>query len=403
MQQPQFRHLCLHQRSHHRRHCRRALSLHVLRARPSAPDPADAAAFATAFANVAQYTNTSTGTAPGPNLPSGYYASSTEINTLGNILAACVNSTGGSALGSNSSDGTACGNLFNLTRSAGVAPTNTVNSLINILNNPTQNVSSLFSLPQPIAPFQPSLSVAPSTWALPILQMAATPTFSIAGGTYSSAQFVILSDTTSGAVIHYTVDGSTPTSASPIASGTITVSSSQTINAIAQAGGFATSAVASAAYTITGSTSTYTVNGQIIIPNCGVSSIPPVTVTLTHGSVVVQTTTTNTSGNYSFSGVPAGTYTVTPSIVGPSAVFYPSSQTTIVNNSFSIPSVPGQPWLYRLRNSRVHRFANRPQLSIPEPHQLRRRRNDRNEHLQQGRLHRTRRAARSLHPPGFYG
>jgi hypothetical protein len=295
--------------------------------------PTDAAAFATAFGNVSEYTNTSTGTAPGPNLPGGYYASSTEINTLGNIVASCVNSTGGSA-----GDGTACGNLFNLTRSSGVAPTNTVASLINILNNPTQNVYNLFTLPQPIAPFQPSLSVPPSTWALPILPIAATPTFSVTGGTYSSAQFVTLSDATSGAIIHFTTDGSTPTSASPIASGAITVSSSQTINAIAQAGGYATSAVASAAYTITGSTSTYTVNGQIIIPNCGVSSIPPITVTLTSGGVVVQTTTTNTSGNYSFSGVPNGTYTVTPSIVGPSSVFYPTTQAAIVNgNSVTSP------------------------------------------------------------------
>ena len=58
----------------------------------------DAAAFATAFGNVAEYTNTSTGAAPGPSLPGGFYASSTEINTLSNILASCVNSTGGSAV-----------------------------------------------------------------------------------------------------------------------------------------------------------------------------------------------------------------------------------------------------------------------------------------------------------------
>jgi hypothetical protein len=302
----------------------------------------DATAFATAFGNVSEYTNTTTGTAPGPSLPLGYYASSTEINTLGNIIAACVNSTGGSAVGSSSSDGSACGNLFNLTRSGGVAPTNTVAALLNILNNPTQNAASLFSLPQPIAPFQPSLNTAPTTWALPILPMATTPFFSIGTGTYSSAQFVTITDTTSGAVIHYTTDGSTPTSASPIATGTITVSSSETLNAIAQAGGYATSAVASAAYTITGSTSTYTISGQVIIPNCGITSIPipPMTITLTTGaSIVVQTTTTDTNGNYSFSGIPNGTYTLTPSIVGPSSVFYPSNQAAVVSgNNVSSPS-----------------------------------------------------------------
>jgi hypothetical protein len=298
----------------------------------------DAAAFATAFGNVAEYTNTATGTAPGPSLPGGFYASSTEINTLSNILASCVNSTGGSAVGSNSSDGTACGNLFNLSRSGGVAPTNTIQALINILNNPTQNASSLFALGGAITPFQPVLSAAPSTWALPILQMAATPTFSIAGGTYSSAQFVTLSDTTTGAVIYYTTDGSIPTSSSPIYSGTITVSSSEAINAIAQASGFATSAVASAAYTITGSTSTFNVSGQVnLTTGCGSTAVPPITVTLTHASTVVQTTTTDTSGNYYFSGVPNDTYTVTPSISGPSSVFSPTSQSVTVSGSGSSP------------------------------------------------------------------
>jgi len=298
----------------------------------------DAAAFATAFSSVAEYTNTATGSAPGPTLPSGYYASSNEINTLGNILAACINSAGGSAIGTNSSDGSACGNLFNLTRSGSTAPTNTVGAIINILNNPNQNVSSLFNLPQPVTPFQPIDNVAPTSWSLPILPIAATPTFSPIGATYSSAQFVTISSNTSGATIHYTTDGSTPTSASPIASGAITVSSSETLNAIAQAGGYATSAVGSAGYTITGSTSTYTVSGQITIPNCGVTSNPPMTVTLTHGTTIVQTTTSNTSGNFSFSGVPNDTYSVTPSITGPSSVFYPTAQTVAVNGS-SINSV----------------------------------------------------------------
>jgi hypothetical protein len=290
----------------------------------------DAAAFATAFSNVAEYTNTATGSAPGPSLPGGMYASSTEINTLGNILAPCINSAGGVA-----GDSSACGNLFNLTKSGSVAPTNTVGAILNILNNPTQNASSLFALGGAITPFQPALTTTPSTWALPILQMAATPTFSIAGGTYSSAQFVTLSDTTTGNVIYYTTDGSTPTSSSPIYSGTITVSSSETINAIAQAGGYATSALASAAYTITGSTSTFNVSGQIIIPNCGVPSIPTMTVTLTSGSTIVQTTTSNGNGNFTFSGVPNDTYTVTPSIGGPSSVFSPTSQSVTVSGSGS--------------------------------------------------------------------
>lgn len=290
----------------------------------------DAAAFATAFSSVSEYTNTTSGTAPGPTLPSGYYASSTEINTLGNIIASCINSIGGSA-----GDNSPCGNLFNLTKSGTTAPTTTLGAMLNILNNPTQNVSALFSLPQPITPFQPVDSVAPSSWALPILQMAATPTFSPVGGSYGSAQFVTISDATSGAVIHYTTDGSTPTSASPIysaSSGAITVSSSETLNAIAQAGGYATSAVGSASYTMTGSTSTYSVGGQLTLNNnCNSSALPAITLTLTNGTTVVQTT--SSTGNFAFNGVPNGTYTITPSLSGPAAEFYPSTQTVSVGNN----------------------------------------------------------------------
>lgn len=79
---------------------------------------------------------------------------------------------------------------------------------------------------------------------------AATPTFSLAAGTYTSAQTVTISDVTSGATIYYTTDGTTPTTGSTVYSGAITVSSSETIEAIATATGYSASAVASASYTI---------------------------------------------------------------------------------------------------------------------------------------------------------
>jgi serine/threonine-protein kinase len=44
----------------------------------------------------------------------------------------------------------------------------------------------------------------------------APPVFTPAAGAYAEAQPVVISDTTPNAVIHYTVDGSTPTDASPI-------------------------------------------------------------------------------------------------------------------------------------------------------------------------------------------
>jgi hypothetical protein len=79
---------------------------------------------------------------------------------------------------------------------------------------------------------------------------AATPTFSPAAGTYTSAQNVTISTTTPGATLHYTDDGTTPTTASPTYAGPVAVAATTTLKAIAVAAGFTQSAVATAIYTI---------------------------------------------------------------------------------------------------------------------------------------------------------
>lgn len=78
----------------------------------------------------------------------------------------------------------------------------------------------------------------------------ATPTFSPVAGAYVGPQMVTISSVTAGAAIHYTVDGSTPTAASPLYSAAITVSVSETVKAIGVKAGYSNSAVGSAAYTI---------------------------------------------------------------------------------------------------------------------------------------------------------
>ena len=82
------------------------------------------------------------------------------------------------------------------------------------------------------------------------LPAAVTPIFSPIAGTYTTTQTVIISDTTPGAVIYYTTNGVAPTTGSSLYSGSISVSTTQTLEAIATANGYNQSAVGSAAYTI---------------------------------------------------------------------------------------------------------------------------------------------------------
>lgn len=97
--------------------------------------------------------------------------------------------------------------------------------------------------------FADSLSGAAVSLAV-VNPLAAPPTFSPVAGTYPTAQTVTISDTTPGASIHYTTNGTTPTASSTAYGGPIAVTNSETIEAIAIANGYSTSAVASASYTI---------------------------------------------------------------------------------------------------------------------------------------------------------
>jgi hypothetical protein len=85
------------------------------------------------------------------------------------------------------------------------------------------------------------------------LQVAATPTFSPAAGTITSTQAITLSDLTTGSLIYYTIDGTTPApgiGTTKQYAAAFALSSSATVKAMAAATGYANSAVASAAYTV---------------------------------------------------------------------------------------------------------------------------------------------------------
>jgi N-acetylneuraminic acid mutarotase len=81
-----------------------------------------------------------------------------------------------------------------------------------------------------------------------VLPQAATPIISSSNPPPSLALTVTISDATPGATINYTTNGTTPTTGSDLYSGPITVSSNETLEAIATASGYSTSAVATATY-----------------------------------------------------------------------------------------------------------------------------------------------------------
>jgi len=105
--------------------------------------------------------------------------------------------------------------------------------------------------------------VASATYTLQMMP----PAFSPAGGTYTTSQSVTVSEP--GAQIYYTTDGSTPTTASTLETAPISVTKTTTVKAIAALAGWKSSSVASATYTINGTTSTQKVQTPTFTPAGG--------------------------------------------------------------------------------------------------------------------------------------
>lgn len=114
---------------------------------------ADANLLAAAFTLANQYVDSATGRTPGRNVPAGMTPPAFELNTLGNIVASCVNSAGGTA-----GDSSPCGTLFAATSLPGSVPADTLSALLNLSVNPALNTSTLFGLASPTGPFQPVLT-----------------------------------------------------------------------------------------------------------------------------------------------------------------------------------------------------------------------------------------------------
>lgn len=119
---------------------------------------------ALAFSNAALLVDIASGTAGGANLATGVTVPTAELNSLGNILASCVNTS--------SSGSAPCGALFSAT-SAG----DTFGSALAIAKNAgAPAITGLYALPGAQAPFQPSLaqSGAPNDFTVAVT-MAGSP------------------------------------------------------------------------------------------------------------------------------------------------------------------------------------------------------------------------------------
>ncbi len=161
---------------------------------------ADPIGMAAAFHLANSLASTAAGTAGGPALAGGLAAPTTTINTLADLLAACVNTPGGTA-----GDGSLCGTLF--LNAGGPSTTDTAAAMLAIANHPTRNVSALFGLLSPVSPFQPMLTSAPASFAATLTNapLTADPVISPNPGFVLPGQIFTftITDSTPGAVIYY--------------------------------------------------------------------------------------------------------------------------------------------------------------------------------------------------------
>ncbi|HTQ41102.1 MAG TPA: chitobiase/beta-hexosaminidase C-terminal domain-containing protein, partial [Pirellulales bacterium] len=143
-------------------------------------------------------------------------------------------------------------------------------------------------------------AVASATYSF---AQAATPTFSPSSGPITNRTSISITCSTTGAVIYYTLDGSTPNTNSAIYTSPITLNGGTTLNAMAAAGGYLNSAVQSTFYQLVqtatpvfsppsgvvaygsaisiscatpGATIYFTIDGSTPTSNSAVYSVPPI-------------------------------------------------------------------------------------------------------------------------------
>jgi len=121
-----------------------------------------------------------------------------------------------------------------------------------------------------------------AVYTINIPDTAATPTANPPAGTYTAEQTVTLTTSTLDAAIHYTIDGSNPTTDSALYASPITISTTTTLKAITVKSGMNNSELLESLYTITLPVFTVTFNAD------GGTPAPASPVDVTSGSIITQ-------------------------------------------------------------------------------------------------------------------
>ena len=125
-------------------------------------DPAQAVGLIHAMSSASLLADYTRGTAPGPYASSSAVVSVAAVNTVANIIAACVNSAAVSA---------SCSTLLSSTSAA-----DTFAASMAMAQSPGANVSTLYGLITPQSPFAPALGTAPGDFTLGVKITAASMT-----------------------------------------------------------------------------------------------------------------------------------------------------------------------------------------------------------------------------------
>jgi streptogramin lyase len=147
--------------------------------------PVSRTGIANAFLNSPNLENIATGVALTTTPAGNGTAPQAMVNTLANILSACINSTNTATAPSSQ-----CTTLFANARfsgSTGTTPTDTATAAINIAHNPGSNIATLYGLSPASPPFLPALTSVPNDFLLGINYSGQGQTSGGLNGAYSIA------------------------------------------------------------------------------------------------------------------------------------------------------------------------------------------------------------------------